>query len=230
MAEWRLAGALAVALLAAGPARAEDRPIVAELFTSEGCSSCPPAEAVLAELARTRPDVLALGFHVTYWDRLGWADPYALPAATARQQHYAAGFGLDSVYTPQLVVDGRQEMVGSDRSAVLAALRTAARQAGPPVALLLTPTDAGLRVSVAAGAGQGMLVLIGFDPLHRTAVARGENAGRVLTEVNAVRDIRPLGHWDGRAWQRVVPPPAGERVAAILQAADGQVLGAALLR
>ncbi len=111
-----LLAALCVAATAA-PAGAAQRPIVVELFTSEGCSSCPPADALLAELA-TRPDVLALSFDVDYWDRLGWKDPFSSPQATARQQDYARLLGTGTVYTPQIVVDGRWEGVGSDRAAV----------------------------------------------------------------------------------------------------------------
>src|SRR5690242_10110461 len=103
------------------PAAAGERPIVVELFTSEGCSSCPPADALLAELA-DRPDVLALSFHVDYWDRLGWKDPFSSPAATRRQQGYADLLGLATVYTPQIVVDGKWQAVGSDGAAVGRAL------------------------------------------------------------------------------------------------------------
>src|SRR5271167_1683708 len=118
-----------------GPARADERPIVVELFTSEGCSSCPPADALLAELAG-RPDVLALSFHVDYWDRLGWKDPFSSPDATRRQHGYADLLGLATVYTPQMVVDGRWQAVGSDRSEVERALGSARRSRdGVPVAL-----------------------------------------------------------------------------------------------
>src|ERR1700740_3591459 len=102
---------LALGVASAG---AGERPILVELFTSEGCSSCPPADALLAELAG-RPDVLALSFHVDYWDRLGWKDPFSSPAATLRQQRYAELLGLAAVYTPQIVIDGKWQTVGSDR-------------------------------------------------------------------------------------------------------------------
>src|SRR5436190_8037368 len=134
--------------VAAMPAGAEPRPAVVELFTSQGCSSCPPADALLGELAR-RGDVVALGFHISYWDRLGWKDPLSSEASTARQRDYARRFHGGQVYTPQIVVDGTSEMVGSDRDAVLAALGAARPEAVAPVSF------AADRRSVSIGAGAG---------------------------------------------------------------------------
>jgi hypothetical protein len=224
-----LALGLALVAQAGRPPGAEAavrRPVVAELFTSEGCSSCPPADAVLTDLARTRPDVLALAFHVTYWDRLGWPDPYAFAAATDRQRAYAAALGLESIYTPQMVVDGTRDVVGSDREGVATALADAAR-ADAAVPLRLTRSGGALHVAVGAGQGGGRLLLVGYDAQHRTAVGRGENAGQVLVESNVVRDLRPLGAWDGTARSLDAPAPRGEEAAVLLQAADGRILGAA---
>ena len=195
-----LAGA-AAGLAGAMPARAAKRLVVAELFTSQGCSSCPPADAVLLELAVNRPDVLALGFHVTYWDRLGWRDPFALEASTLRQRGYASLSGIGGIYTPQMVIDGRYDVVGSDRPGVLAALARAAEQADAGVALALSRDDGGLTVTVGAGpsAEGAQVLLVGFDTRHGTQVARGENAGRRLTNANAVRALVPLGQWRGAA-------------------------------
>src|SRR5215831_2849177 len=109
-----------------GSAHAGERPIVVELFTSEGCSSCPPADKLLAELA-SRPDVLALSFHVDYWNGLGWKDPYSSHEATERQNHYATLLDLGTVYTPQIVVDGKWQAIGSDRADVEHALGLARR-------------------------------------------------------------------------------------------------------
>src|SRR5246127_3918229 len=129
--------ALAFLALGIAPLQAGKRPPLVELFTSEGCSSCPPADALLAELAG-RPDVLALSFHVDYWDRLGWRDPFSSPAATERQQRYAELLRLATVYTPQIVIDGKRQAVGSNRGEVERALNSARRShEGVPVELAL---------------------------------------------------------------------------------------------
>jgi hypothetical protein len=109
--------------LVSASASADTRPVVVELFTSQSCSSCPPADALLGELAR-RGDVVALGFHISYWDGVGWKDPFSSRSSTDRQRAYARLFGLGQVYTPQMVVDGDREMVGSDRDQVLAPCAT----------------------------------------------------------------------------------------------------------
>ena len=110
---WFVAAVTCLGLLSAHAPLAETRPVVVELFTSQGCSSCPPADRLLAELA-TRSDVIALGYHINYWDRLGWRDPLSRSSSTERQRSYALQFA-SQVYTPQIVIDGRSEMVGSDR-------------------------------------------------------------------------------------------------------------------
>src|SRR3954462_9931100 len=107
-------------------------PVVVELFTSEGCSSCPPADAVLSKLAKEQPvagvEIIPLGMHVTYWDQLGWRDPASLPLATTRQQDYGVVFGTDRIYTPQAVIDGQDEVVGSDEAALRRAIARAAKR------------------------------------------------------------------------------------------------------
>jgi hypothetical protein len=223
---WLAALPLSVAL-ATGYAAAGERPIVVELFTSEGCSSCPPADALLAELAK-RPDVLALSFHVDYWDRLGWKDPFSSAAATRRQQDYAALLGIGSVYTPQIVVDGHWQAVGSDRGEVAHALAAASNAAmAVPVELKLAAGHA--QVELGAGNAAGRVLLVGFDRRHSDRVRAGENDGRTLVHVDVVRSFVAIGRYDGKPGTiaAAVPRPA-ERIAAIVQAEDGRILGVAV--
>src|SRR5690349_5529015 len=180
---------LPAVLLLAGPAvRAAppERPVVVELFTSEGCSSCPPAEALLTELAR-RPDILPLSFHVTYWNGLGWRDPFSFDAATERQRHYSARLGLDGVYTPQMVVEGRTDVVGFDRQAVEGTIKNANARTAVPVRVAREGDQ--IAVELGGGTEAGTAWLVGFDTAHTTAVGRGENAGRTLHESNIVRSL-----------------------------------------
>lgn len=210
--------------LAAMPASADPRPVVVELFTSQGCSSCPPADALLGELAR-RSDVIALGFHISYWDSLGWKDPLSNQDSTDRQKAYARHFD-SRVYTPQMVVDGTSEMIGSDRAAVLAALGTARPEA------IASVSFAADRRSVAIGAGdaKGEALLVRFVRHRTTDVAAGENAGRVLRDANGVRELTKLGAWDGPALSFPIDPPGtDEGLAVLVQAPDGHMLGAAML-
>jgi hypothetical protein len=209
-----------------GARAAEAPPVVVELFTSQGCSSCPPADALLTEFARTRADVLPLAFHVTYWDYLGWKDPFGLTAATDRQKAYGRALGQDGVYTPEMVVDGTTGVVGSDRAAAGAAI---ARAAVKTVVLAVRRDGTGLVVSAGAGAGSGQILLVGYDPSHQTPVGRGENDGRTLLESNVVRSVVPIGAWSGGPVTLQAAVPAGERVAVLLQSATGRILGAARL-
>jgi hypothetical protein len=227
----------AAALLAAGVAAADPtiagtgRPAVVELYTSQGCSSCPPADALLGELAR-RPDVLALAFHVDYWDDLGWRDRFELPVATQRQRQYARQLGSASVYTPQMVVDGTADVVGGDAAGV--ARLIASPRASVPVQI--STRDGELLVSVAAANGMpaAEVTLLSYLPQAQTAIGRGENAGRALREYNIVRSSVTLGHWHGAAaeWQvRVADLPAEARAVAVLlqQPGPGAIIGAAQL-
>ncbi|HEY4175031.1 MAG TPA: DUF1223 domain-containing protein [Rhodopila sp.] len=223
-----LAAAIAVLLPTLAAAQPPERPVVGELFTSEGCSSCPPADAKLAELVRTRPDLLLLSFHVTYWNYLGWRDPYSFDAATQRQRRYVALGVSPEVYTPALIVDGRYDAVGSDSAAVDHTLRQAAlsQETAAPIDVQRGP--AGLTISVGAGSGTGTLLLIGYDRLHQTPVARGENGGRTLEEANIVRSMSILGAWSGKPVHLQAALPAGQDVAVLLQRDDGHIVGAAV--
>jgi hypothetical protein len=217
-----LAGLLPMAAAAA------ERPVVVELFTSQGCSSCPPANAYLNELARGRRDVLALAFHVTYWDRLGWKDPFSLNEATTRQDRYGHRFG-DGSYTPEIVVDGATSHVGSHREDVGAAIEQAKRGSETAAAVNVSKDGSLLSIEVTGGKGSGRILLIGFDHDHRTAIRRGENGGRTLEEANVVRSIRTIGAWQGTALRLSEKLPEGEDAAVLLEAPDGRIVGAARL-
>jgi hypothetical protein len=210
-------------------ATAAERPVVVELFTSQGCSSCPPANAYLNELARGRRDVLALAFHVTYWDRLGWKDPFSLEAATDRQARYGHRFG-DGSYTPEIVVDGISSHVGSHREAVGSAIEAAKRNNRTAAAINVKNDGDGLLIEVGDGQGSGKVLLIGFDHDHRTAIRRGENGGRTLEEANVVRSIRSVGEWKGTPLRISETFPEGQEAAVLIEAPDGRIVGAAWLQ
>lgn len=207
---------------------AAERPVVVELFTSQGCSSCPPANAYLNELSRDRRDVLPLAFHVTYWDNLGWKDPFSLQAATQRQDQYGRRFG-DGSYTPEIVVDGAAGMVGSHRGDVGSAIERAKRNSRTAAAVSVTKNGQQVSIQVGAGSGSGKILLIGFDHEHTTAIGRGENGGRTLAEANIVRSIRSVGQWSGAALRINEQLPEGQDVAVVLEAPDGQIIGASRL-
>jgi len=212
--------------LMVAPVVTSARPVVVELFTSEGCSSCPPADAYLSELSRDRPEVLPLAFHVTYWNSLGWQDPYSLEAATQRQAEYSARFG-QSAYTPEMVIDGRKGLVGSNRRAAEAAIRIAQQADEAGVDVSGVRHGGRLSLTVGPGSGRGQVLVVGYDPGHVTQVGRGENAGRALTESNIVRSIRSVGEWTGAPLKLESTPPAGEEAAILIQSPDGAIIGAA---
>ncbi|WP_345815220.1 DUF1223 domain-containing protein [Paraburkholderia sp. PREW-6R] len=218
--------ASAAALLSCHAFADELRPVVVELFTSEGCSSCPPADRLLSELSDTRTDVLPLAFHVTYWNRLGWKDPFSLEAADARQARYAQRFrGFE--YTPEMVVDGKADLVGSDRSAAAMAIAHARADGMTAATVHATQSNHGVSVSIGRGVGRAHVLLIGYDARHVTAVGRGENAGHTLTESNVVRSIMDIGQWSGAALTLRADAVAGEHQVVLLEADDDAIVGAA---
>lgn len=194
-------------------------PVVVELFTSQGCSSCPPADAVLARLAAD-PGVVAISRPVTYWDRLGWKDTLARPANTALQAAYAARLGGGS-YTPEIVVGGRAGVVGSREGEVRRLIAAQAFAAAPRLAV--TRTGGGARVTL-AGAGSGQVILIAFAPRVAVSVANGENGGRRIVYSNVLRAERVLGEWRGGQAGFAVPQAAlagaGEGHAVIVRQGD----------
>jgi hypothetical protein len=207
-------------MLLASPAAA--RPVLLELFTSQSCSSCPPAEALLSEWKANRSDIVALEFHVDYWNALNWRDPYSSRAATNRQRHYGAALGTET-FTPQLIIDGRHSEVGSDRQSAEASIAAAQAAQQPGPALSVSSAGSQITVHIGAGTGAGTLLLAGYDASHETAIPSGENAGATLREVNLVRSLQPIGMWQGKAMSLTAPRPAGERTAIFLQSADGTV-------
>ena len=219
---------LAIALtLTSSVAFAASRPVVVELFTSEGCSSCPPADAYLTSLTGRR-DILPLAFHVTYWNSLGWRDPFSTEAATSRQANYAGRLGGGS-YTPEMVVDGRRGLVGSERGEVASAISASRGEAENAAPVSLSRSGNGISVAIGQGQGSGRVLLIGFDPRHETQVGRGENSGRTLTESNIVRSMRSIGEYRGARLIVSAPRGSGQDTAVIVQATDGRIIGAARL-
>ena len=195
-------GVFAVCALA-GPALAGE-PVrgVVELFTSQGCSSCPPADRVLNDLSKS-PDLITLSFPVDYWDYIGWKDTLASPDYTARQKAYAKARGDGQVYTPQAVVDGVTHVVGSEKDAIDGAVSTAVHRNGAmsvPVALHLSQGKINVDVGASDGAPRKAGVwLIETIPTKTVAVGRGENSGKSLTYTNVVRKMTRIGDWTGAA-------------------------------
>ena len=223
-----LAGAALFGLMS-GTAFAASRPVVVELFTSQGCSDCPPADALLRHVKATDPDVLALDLHVTYWDNAAWQDPFSLQSATDLQNYYASLRDSTEVYTPEAVVDGTAQFVGSDEAKMAAAIMQAKAAIDKDGAISVSVTATGGQVSVHVGPGTGAATvwLFGFDPERTTTVRGGENGGATLTEVNVVRSITRIGSWNGQPLQQAISVPAGTKFAALVQRSDGTILGAA---
>lgn len=222
--------ALVVACTAlADPAQSEEGPVVVELFTSQGCSSCPPADAVLAGLA-DRPDVIALSFHVDYWNYIGWKDPFSSAEATARQQAYRDTLGLRVVYTPQMVIEGRTDVVGSQRKAVEAAIAEALARPDQVAVTISGDAQSGFRAVLPATeiAGPATVWLALFDDDLETKVSRGENAGATLRNRHVVRDLIPLDRWDGEAVELPFDMGGRDGCAVLVQQGEtGPMLGAA---
>lgn len=180
--------------------RADESPVLVELFTSQGCSSCPPADALLHDLSK-RDDVIALALHVDYWDYIGWKDKFALPGHTARQKAYASAAGRRMIYTPQMIINGTDHVVGTHPMDVAELI--AIHDAKPaPVELTVTETDNGItiRATAATRLVAGVEVrLVRYMPEATVAIKRGENAGKTLTYRNVVQSWHDLGLWDGGA-------------------------------
>ena len=212
---------LATAAIGLGsPAFAVDKPpVVVELFTSQGCSSCPPANANLIELAK-RADVLPLSFAVTYWDYLGWKDIFDKPEYTDRQVTYEPPLGQQGPYTPQMVVNGASTVVGNNLAEVQQLIGAAKPLDGPTLSLAGGSVSVGAGNAPAAGAD---VWLVEYDPnLVEVPVARGENTGRTLPHTHVVHNLQRLGSWTGAAQSFSLPAPAqGWQTAVLVQATHG---------
>lgn len=181
-------------------------PVLVELFTSEGCSDCPPADALLAKLDASQPvrgvEAIVLSEHVTYWNHLGWRDPFSFQEMTDRQEQYGRQFGLDSSYTPQMVVDGETQFVGGNAAALVTAVTTAAKSRKQPLTIEDAKwVDGGVEFALHADAAKGSKIeaALAIDATHQE-VSAGENAGRTLHHVAVVRVIKEFGSdaTDGR--------------------------------
>lgn len=225
-----LGAAALVMALPSGSAWARGNRVAVELFTSQGCSSCPPAERLLAELA-DHPEIVALSYHVQYWDHIGWRDPYGDPRCQERQEAYRVWLKTRFLYTPQMVVGGRFDVVGSRRREVGDRIQEAAKT--PQVALEVMESHVGPSVALPAaevGPKGAALLAVRYLREATTHVKRGENAGKLLTERNIVRDLQRLTVWAGE--KRMVPLPDGpdrsHGQAILLQdLASGHILAAA---
>jgi hypothetical protein len=192
---------------------------VVELFTSQGCSSCPPANANLIEISK-RPDVLALSFGVTYWDRLGWKDIFATPEYTDRQITYETPLGRDGPFTPQVVVNGRADVVGNRIGEIDNLIATTPKADAPAVSLKSNSLAIGAGKAPANGADIWLVTY--DDKTVNVPVSRGENTGHTLPHKNVVHSLSSLGSWDGKAVTLDIPSAKpGLRTAVLIQAPHG---------
>jgi hypothetical protein len=200
-----LSAALAIYVAFSSPLLAQDSPVVVELFTSQGCSSCPPADKLMQKLA-ARDDVIALSLHVDYWDYIGWKDVFADPENSRRQRLYAQEYARSSVYTPQMVVNGQEDVVGT-RSMELADLISKHKAAPQHVRVQATRNGSKVVVQVENTDGSkidGPLIvqLVRYTPQHEIDITRGENAGKRLKYTNVVDELSVIGRWNGRTAQK----------------------------
>lgn len=212
-------------------ARAQAAPVLVELFTSQGCNSCPPADEYLGRLA-DREDVIALSVHVDYWDYLGWRDVFASPAHAKRQRAYAARMGERMVYTPQIIVHGREAFVGSHTVKVDEAIR---RQSAAPelanIALQMRGDRLVAEITPKDETARGQVLMVWFNRAENVAIRSGENRGREITYHNVVQGWSDMGAWSGGRIAMTAPKPMGaDGVAVFVQDGDGgPVLAAARL-
>lgn len=231
---WAAAAAVVLGLGAGNSSAQPDAgtgPVVVELYTSQGCSSCPPADAFLAQLAQ-REDVLPLALHVDYWDYIGWKDSFGDPAHTKRQKAYAKAGGRRSIYTPQMIVQGAEHVLGAQPRNVRDLIRRHAQEPGL-ISLMVKRTDDGrLDVSVHTISGSpevpAVVQLVRYEPRQKVKITKGENAGRTVAYTNIVKDWIVLGEWDMRQPFEVRAPIEGELPVAVIvqRKGPGKILAA----
>lgn len=209
-----------------------DSPVVVELYTSQGCSSCPPADALFHEIS-DREDVIALSLHVDYWDYIGWKDEFADPAHAKRQRAYARGAGRRSIYTPEMIVNGTTDIVGT-RPMQLADAIAKHAQAPAVMDLGLVRNGDELVVSSDPVTAEGPFVvhMMRYAPSREARITRGENAGRTLTYANVVEGWKVLGQWDGRTPLSISADVEGDMPVVVLvqNMERGTIIGANRLR
>lgn len=226
---------LALVALAAGPAgRAEPvaTPVVVELYTSQGCVACPPADAVFGEIAGMA-GVVALALHVDYWDYMGWRDEFGRPENTARQKAYAAAAGARSLYTPQIVVQGEDRLKGHDADAIRKDVLERQKEA-PRATVSVERAAGGLTISMAPTSGPvgtADVQLVPYIPSRTVEIEKGDNAGRTITYANVVADWRIVGRWDGTGPFEMTlrDAPEGPLAVVVQQVRMGPVIAAALV-
>ncbi|MGR3661957.1 MAG: DUF1223 domain-containing protein [Paracoccaceae bacterium] len=221
------------ALVSGAGVAAQENLVVVELYTSAGCSSCPPADKILTKLTH-RDDVLPLALHVDYWDYIGWTDQFASPAFTERQRNYARFAHRRSVYTPQMIIGGVDDVVGSKPMDVADLINAQAR-AVPPVKLQLVRDGGKMQIiAVMQGKVRGPMVLqlVRYKPVEIVDITRGENAGKRIEYTNIVTEWHEIGKWNGsETWRATAKISGDQQVAVIVQAVGpGRILAAARLR
>jgi len=214
----------------AAPLAAQQRPVVVELFTSQGCSSCPPGDEMLAELAG-QDDVIAIALHVDYWDYIGWEDEFANPAHAERQRAYARTAGRRSIYTPEMIVNGQSDIVGAKPMALAEAINQHKSEA-PKMALKVTRKGQKIQVSGSIPAqvnGPMDIHVLKVTPVHASKITRGENRGKTIEYANIAHDWQVVGSWDGASALDLSVDVAGQDPVVVLvqEAKAGAIVAAA---
>lgn len=227
--------AFTIFIIAAGQSYASERlPVLVELFTSQGCSSCPPADAILGEMSK-RVDVVALAFHVDYWDYIGWKDSFAHPSFSKRQKTYARLASRTAVYTPQFMVQGQESIAGSNLQELESAIARAS-QSKLGYKIKLGTESNHVRVTLIEALPlrriQADVFAIYFSPQLKVAIKSGENSGRVITYSNVVTKVERIGQWDGlKAWSKTISQRPDQNVAIIVQSkGQGKVIAVSKMR